>query len=197
MFVVNILAPFYYLYCASSYCAMNERHTKFALWWRERYPNGSGWLRKLFRVAARPHSESSLPTGLVNTDPTPVWAVVANVVEMRPYGPAGKEWRRGTKQLAPGGKVYVFGEYRNSNRSIVTVVGRHRVTKRYITIDMRVRHLTHWRVKLVRSPYVLRQIKNWGWFSQPAPSPEAERSLAEAYAQRFASDELSSQNEAM
>lgn len=116
----------------------------------------------------------------------PEWGVVANVIAVRAFGPGGKEFKAGTRQLAPGGKVHVFAEFGGSPKAVVTVVGRHRMSKRYITLHMRLEHLTNFRAQLIYSPYVLRQIRAWGWFSTPARLPEDGKRRAEACASRLA-----------
>ena len=88
----------------------------------------------------------------------PVWCVVANVLFQRPYGPGGLETRPGTKHFVGGSKVYVVLFYWGMGAESVTVIGRHRKSKRYICIDMASKDLANWRVELVYSPYVIRQV---------------------------------------
>ena len=165
---------------------MNGRLPMFHRWWSEFHPNQGGWLRKLFRAAARPNSEPTLPLGTLNLNTAPTWLPIANVVVERRFGPGGNELRTGTKLLAPGGKVYVFGEHRSSCGEVVVVVGRHRRSKRYITCHVRTRHLENWRVERVHSPYVLRQVHAWGWFAEPSRADtETERARAESIARKF------------
>ena len=88
----------------------------------------------------------------------PVWCVVANVVIERPYGPGGAEVRDGTKHFAPGAKVHVVNFFWGMGGEAVTVVGRHRKSKRYITLVMQADHLANWRAELVYSPHVIGQV---------------------------------------
>jgi len=95
--------------------------------------------------------------------PTPVWCAVANVVAERPYGIDGAERRRGTKHFAPGAKVYCLKPlwdwypYRKQQGHLM-VIGRARHTHRYIAIVIRAVWLTNWRVQLVYSPHVIREM---------------------------------------
>ena len=92
----------------------------------------------------------------------PAWCVAANVVHERQYGPAGAEIRRGTKHFAPGAKVYVVDFFWGMGGEDVTVVGRHRKSKRYLALTMKAKHLANWRAELVYSPAVIREItRSW------------------------------------
>lgn len=158
----------------------------FLRWWSEFHPDQGGWLRKLFRVSARPNSEPTLPLGALNLNATPTWLPIANVVVERRFGPGGNETRTGTRLLAPGGKVYVFGEHKSSGGEVVVVVGRHRKSKRYITCHVRARYLENWRVERVHSPYVLRQVHAWGWFAELSrEGTKPERARAESIVRKF------------
>ena len=87
----------------------------------------------------------------------PVWCVVANVVHERRFGPGGIVIHRGTKHFAPGAKVHVVDFHWGMAGERVTVVGRHRKSKRYITLTMRSAHLANWRAELSYSPHVIRE----------------------------------------
>lgn len=117
--------------------------------------------------------------------PEPVWCVVANVVMERAYGPGGAERRSGTKHFAPGARVYVVGFYWGTGGESVTVVGRHRKSHRFITLDMRSRHLANWRAELVYSPYVIERVREHGAFSSSDPSGEEARLEAERIARSY------------
>ena len=86
----------------------------------------------------------------------PMWCVEANVVYERSYGPGGVEKRSGSKHFAPGAKVYVVDLYTGGAR--VKVVGRHRVSHRYITTVVRSEWLVNWRAALIYSPHIISQI---------------------------------------
>ena len=87
----------------------------------------------------------------------PVWCVVANVIQDRPSGPGGVVIHRGTKHFAPGAKVHVVDFYWGTAGERVTVVGRHRKSRRYITLTMQSSHLANWRAELTYSPHVIRE----------------------------------------
>jgi hypothetical protein len=98
---------------------------------------------------------------------TPVWSMVANVIDDRPYGTAGPDRRQGLKVFAPGAKVYVVG----GSGLTVSVIGRGRKASRFVTADVAAAHLTNWRVELVYSPSVLRRIAEGGYRRWPSLSP--------------------------
>lgn len=85
----------------------------------------------------------------------PIWCVVANVKEERPYGPGKQEVRRGTKHFAPGAKVYCAPVLWGDGYEKIKVVGHHRATHRYVTMVIRSEWLTNWRVELAYSPYLI------------------------------------------
>jgi hypothetical protein len=102
--------------------------------------------------------------GMTDLDPPetevrPVWCVIANVVDERPYGPGGAELRRGLKLFRPGAKVHVVDGFGGMGYETLTVVGQVRRSSRFSTVHVQTEHLTNWRVQLVYSPAVLRQIE--------------------------------------
>ena len=110
----------------------------------------------------------------------PVWCVAANVVHERPYGPGGTTLRQGTRHFAPGAKVYVVEFFWGTAGERVTVVARHRRSKRFVTLRMNSDHLANWRSELVYSPHVIGEILKRAEFSSfPRGSPE-QRARAEA-----------------
>ena len=125
----------------------------------------------------------------------PAWCIAANIVHERDYGPGGVEKRRGTKQFAPGAKVYIVN-FNRGFRANITVIGRQRKSHRYITLITEPKWLVNWRVELVYSPYVLkallgsecympappRSIFPWKHQLQPDwPGSPAAKALAEHY----------------
>jgi hypothetical protein len=93
------------------------------------------------------------------------WAVVANVVGDRLHGVEG-EVRRGTKHFSPGTKVYLVSAYWGMGAERVTVLGLARRPKRWITVDVEVRVLEHWRAKVIYEPAVLRRLSDAERFDQ-------------------------------
>ena len=90
--------------------------------------------------------------------PSPVWAIAANVVEQRPFGPGGAGQRRGLKLFSGGAKVYVVDGFPGMGYDTVTVVGRPRKSSRFSIVHVRAEHLTRWRVELVYSPAAMARI---------------------------------------
>jgi hypothetical protein len=112
------------------------------------------------RDRAGPVAEARIdpPPAGPEAEETPVWSMVANVIDERPFGPGGEERRQGLKIFAPGAKVYVVGGFAGMAYDVVTVVGRGRKASRFVTAHVRTEHLVNWRVELVYSPAVLRRI---------------------------------------
>jgi hypothetical protein len=92
------------------------------------------------------------------SDVTPFWCVVANIVQERHYGPSGTLNSRGTKHFPAGAKVHILNLYWGMGGETTTVVGRHRGSHRYVTMDIKTSCLTNPRVELVYSPHITRQI---------------------------------------
>lgn len=88
----------------------------------------------------------------------PVWCLVANVVEERTCGPDGTETWHGTKHFAPGAKIYCFPAQWGDGYEQIRVVGRHRGSRRFVTMIVKSRWLTNWRVQLVYSPAVIERL---------------------------------------
>jgi len=93
----------------------------------------------------------------------PVWCIVANIINVRPFGPEGKEQRHGTKHFAPKAKMYVIDFFWGMAGETITVIGRHRRSQRFITINIRSKWLVNWRVELVYSPYIIRALHDHPW----------------------------------
>jgi hypothetical protein len=102
----------------------------------------------------------------------PFWCVAASIVEERVYGPSGSWRNRGTKHFLPGAKIYIVSSYGGMGSETVTVVGRHRRSHRYITIDLATICLTNLRVELVYSPHVIKQIAaHWQTYKSIGGAP--------------------------
>ena len=112
-------------------------------------------------------------------DPGPSWCAVANVVKDRPYGPGGVEIRHGSKHFAPGAKVHLVTGYWGMGGENVTVVGRHRGSRRFVMLDIRSDYLRDWRTELAYSPFVTRALAAHGEYTchdkQGPDSAEAKR----------------------
>lgn len=148
-------------------------------------------------VQANPAKESGTPDwvdpGCENRGSDPAWCVVANVVMERPYGPGGLEKRRGTKHFAPGAKVYVYVFFWGVGGEIVTVMGRHRKSHRFIQLSMPAKHLANWRAELVYSPAVAKVIRENAEFGSLDAGSERARRRAEEIAARYIKDGAVSQ----
>ena len=106
-----------------------------------------------------------------------VWCVVANVVEQRAIRPGGAERRSGSKHFRSGTLVYCPSVLWGDGYENIKVVARHRGSNRYVTIVIRSSCLTNWRVKLVYSPHVIRELREMGamWNSSRKSKRLAER----------------------
>ena len=109
----------------------------------------------------------------------PVWCVAANVVPERPYGPGGAEVRRRTNHFSPGAKVHVVDFFWGVGGERVTVVGRHRGAKRFVTLHMDADHLANWRAELVYSPHIIGEVLKAGELSRFSRGEPKQRARAE------------------
>ena len=89
----------------------------------------------------------------------PIWTVVANIVNDRPFGPGGQETRIGTKHFRPGTKVYIIDWYAGMCEDII-VVGLARKPRRFIKVVIRADWVENLRVKLCYNPGALDKIYN-------------------------------------
>jgi hypothetical protein len=146
-----------------------------------------GWLKSILRrvpalgaasqdVPRQPAEESSSDA---------VWCVAANVLMERGHGPGGTEKRRGTKHFAPGAKVLVYYFFWGEGGERVTVIGRHRKSRRFIRLTMSSKHLANWRAELVYSPYVAKQVREFGEFAGLTAGSEKARLRAEEIAASY------------
>jgi len=127
----------------------------------------------------------SEPTTDPNDPEGPVWCVVANVIHERPYGPGGAVLRQGTKHFAPGAKVHVVEFFWGTAGKRVTVVGRYRRSKRFVTLSMNAEHLANWRAELVYSPHVIEEILKHSEFSHFLRGSPEQRARAEEIATSY------------
>lgn len=134
-------------------------------------------IRQLLKGSSAPDHSLAATASAADAN-GPVWCVVANVLIERPHGPGGGEIRSGTKHFAPGAKVHVVHYFWGMGGERVTVVGRHRKSKRYITLVMQADHLANWRAELVYSPHVIRHVLEHRGFSGPEPQAHAEQIAA-------------------
>jgi hypothetical protein len=87
------------------------------------------------------------------TEPSPIWCLVANVVEERTVGP-GEIKERGTRLFRAGAKVYCYPPLWGDGYENIRVIGHHRASKRLIRVVMSWKWLTNWRVQLVYHPAI-------------------------------------------
>lgn len=85
----------------------------------------------------------------------PIWCVVGNVVDVRTHGPGGLTRSPGTAHFAPGTKLYCFPPLWGDGYTDIKVVGRHRGSRRYVTMVVRSAWLRSWRAQLVYSPTLI------------------------------------------
>lgn len=89
----------------------------------------------------------------------PIWCPVANMRAERPYGPDGRETRRGSKHFVPGAKLYCgdyfWGDWGDGYGQI-GVAGHHRGSHRWVKMIISSSWLTNWRTELVYDPAVIK-----------------------------------------
>jgi hypothetical protein len=109
--------------------------------------------------------------------PEPIWCVTATIARERSSRSSGQEARRGTKQFAPGAKVYCFPPLWGDGYEKVKVVGHQRATHRSITTVVRSTQLTNWRAELVYSPQVIFELL-WCWDGRDESREKARKLVA-------------------
>lgn len=117
----------------------------------------------LVLVSNDPHSDGTLvPVEREKLHPIstakmvgPTWCPVANVKAEIPFGPGGKEIRRGTKQFVAGAKVYCADVRWGDGYENIVVIGHHRHSHKFITVVMPSARLTNWRLERVFEPFVI------------------------------------------
>ena len=87
------------------------------------------------------------------TPPSALWAAVGNIKRTCRRGHGGAEETPGTKHFRGGAKVYVIDAFWGTCDT-VTVIGRHRKSRRLMCLHMRARHIENLRVKPVYSPAI-------------------------------------------
>ena len=102
-------------------------------------------------------------------DPETQWCLVGNIVEERPFGPDGDETVLGTKHFSPKTKVYCFPLQWGDGFDQIAVIGRHRGSKKFVTMIIGSDSVENWRAKVVYNPEVLRRLQQSdkrNWISQ-------------------------------
>lgn len=90
---------------------------------------------------------------------SPVWCMVGNIVEDRPYGPGGLERRSGTKHFRAGAKVYCFPPLWGDGYRKVKVIGHHRKSNNLVTMVIDSKWIINRRPEIVYSPSVIRRFE--------------------------------------
>lgn len=114
-----------------------------------------------------------------NTDPEWRWCLVGNIVNSHPYGES-KEERNGTKQFAPGAKVYCAPSQWGDGYEQIVVIGHPRNGKQLIQIVMPSDRIENFRAQKVYKPTVLSLMKQarWKWWYNSDSDYETITSLA-------------------
>ncbi|MFQ5568082.1 MAG: hypothetical protein ACE5G0_00320 [Rhodothermales bacterium] len=93
-----------------------------------------------------------------------MWCLIGNVVDERPFGPGGKEKKKGTRHFSPGTKLYCHPPKWGDGYEQIYVTGRHRGSRQLVTMIIRADWVTNWRAKVVYSSAVLREFeKLWAF----------------------------------
>ncbi|MBC7813266.1 MAG: hypothetical protein H7175_19060 [Burkholderiales bacterium] len=108
----------------------------------------------------------------------PIWSIVANVIEERPYGQGGKETRRGTRKFRGGQKVNLQ-DMLSMNSRVAIVIGRHHGKHGYISCAVPMAFLTNWRIELTYIPTIIHRIQ-FG-YATPEQYPLTPKRIAEAW----------------
>ena len=122
------------------------------------------WLRSAFGSKSRSKGVSSTDdlnhqAGGGSPGPGGRWCLVGNIVQEHPFGEGGSQIQRGAKHFSPGTKVYCLPAQWGDGYERIIVIGRHRGSKRFVTMVIRSDWVTNWRAKVVYEPSVLRLIE--------------------------------------
>jgi hypothetical protein len=87
----------------------------------------------------------------------PVWCMVGNIVEERPYGEGGAETRIGTKHFSPGTKVYCFPPLWGDGYENIKVIGYHKGTRgrQLVVMVIKSAWIENRRAELVYKPSII------------------------------------------
>lgn len=88
---------------------------------------------------------------------SPVWCMVGNIVDQRPYGPGGREQRSGTKHFRSGAKVYCFPPLWGDGYEKIKVIGHHRKSNQLVTMVIQSKWVQNRRAKLIYNPEIIRR----------------------------------------
>jgi hypothetical protein len=86
------------------------------------------------------------------------WCLVGNVRAQTRHGRDGSDIQTGTKHFSPGTKVYCLPPLWHDGYEKIKVVGRHRGTRKLVTMVVKSDWITNWRAKVVYSPEVRRHL---------------------------------------
>lgn len=106
-----------------------------------------------------------------------IWCLIGNIVDKHV---AGTELgvKRGTKQFAPGTKVYCFPSMWGDGYEKITVIGKPRKRKKLIRVIMQAKYIKNWRLQKVYDPFVMTEmVNNWGWTNRQEDKTTIERML--------------------
>jgi len=90
----------------------------------------------------------------------PIWTCVVNIPEELPYGPEGKETKKGTKHFSPGTKLYIIDVYGGMCETVTVIGLKRKPNRKLIKIDLKVNKVENPRLKLCYNPDVISLIKN-------------------------------------
>lgn len=85
------------------------------------------------------------------------WCLVGNIVPLRSFG-EGTEVRPGTKHFSGGTKVYCLPAQWGDGYESIVVIGRHRGSKRFVTMIISSEWVENWRAQVVYQPAVLQRL---------------------------------------
>ena len=110
------------------------------------------------------------------------WCLVGNIVQSHTYGEE-HEIRYGSKQFAPGAKVYIAPANWDDGYENVIVIGCPRRCRHYIEIIMRSDLIENVRLKKVYAPFLLKMMdeSQYTWWGDKDEDRECIESLADSW----------------
>lgn len=159
--------------CAqASYLSGRYDETFRLLTWMSprKHPDALALLAHMYKSGLGTETDKAKAEELIKSIkyPDSQWCLVGNIVEGHKAEPGGVKWVEGTKHFKPGAKVYCLPPQWGDGYENIKVVGRHRISKRLVTMVIRSEWVTNWRAKVVYSPSIVRRLNKGGimWTSE-------------------------------
>lgn len=96
----------------------------------------------------------------MNNDQEFVWCVVANITRDPHTEGHEKELKLGAKNFSPGTKLYCFPVLWGDGGERLTVIGKHRGTRKFVKMIQFSKYIENWRVQKVFNKHIISIFEN-------------------------------------